>query len=97
MLDFGYAQSDCQVLNYWDDGYPVKMSDPQCKSLLLQRGNERLLLLVTWNGQPATVGMACGFPVTSAIDAETKQELAVAGGKLSLPMEGYGVRFVRLR
>jgi hypothetical protein len=97
VLDFGYGQPDCQVLNYWDDGYPVQVNDPQCKSILLKRGGEMLLMLVTWNAQPATVSVGFNSPVASAVDAETKQTLPLATGKLSLPLEGYGVRFVRLK
>jgi hypothetical protein len=54
-------------------------------------------LVVTWNGQPTTVSLAFGFPVTRAVDAETKQELPVTAGQLSVPLDGYGLRLVRLQ
>jgi hypothetical protein len=75
----------------------VKANDPECKSLLLQHGSQRSLLLVTWNGQPATVAVAFGFPVTSAVDVETKQALPVTAAELSVPLDGYGLSLLRLQ
>jgi hypothetical protein len=45
--------------------------------LVLKRGGETLLMLVSSNVQPATVGIGFDFPVASAVNGETKQELSV--------------------
>jgi hypothetical protein len=103
--DFGYARDDCQVFNYWDDGFPVKTSDAEAKMLLLKRDKELLLLVCTWNPKPAEVRFdfnlnALGVRPAAAIDAESPGEKPawnVQGGELRLPLAGYGVRIVRLK
>jgi hypothetical protein len=102
VLDFGYGADDCQVLNYWDDDYPLKASDDRIKSLLLKRGNELLLVLCTWNPKPDRPTLtldteALGLEPRSAIDEETKEALPLDGGRLVVPLVGYGVTVVRIR
>jgi hypothetical protein len=105
LTDFGYAQPDCQALNYWDGGYPVKATDPEAKSLLLKRGKELLLVICTWNVKPADVTFtldtkAIGLTPASAVNEEKPEDAFAwdaASGRLSLSLEGYGVRLVRLR
>ncbi|MGA2068121.1 MAG: glycoside hydrolase domain-containing protein [Thermoguttaceae bacterium] len=105
ITDFGYAQDDCRVLNYWDDGFPVKTSDPEAKTLLLKRGKELLLLVCTWNPKPAQVRFdldlkALGVSPAAAFNTEEPSERLfwnVTGGELKLAIEGYGVRIVRLK
>jgi len=101
VLDFGYGRDGCKVFNYWDEAYPVRSSDPDCKSLLLQRGNELLLVLCTWNADPETVTLSLdtdtlGMTPTAAADAESGKALEMRGATLSVPLEGYGVRLVKL-
>jgi hypothetical protein len=104
--DFGYGKDDCRVFNYWDAGYPVQTSnDAQVKSLLLQRNGQLLLILCTWNGKPERVTItldqqALGLALTSAGNAEKTDEtyvLDAATGSVTLDLEGYGVRLVRVR
>jgi hypothetical protein len=101
--DFGYALDDCRVWNYWDNGYPVRPSDPEAKSLLLKRGDELLLVVCTWNPQPATVtftldAKVIGVAPTTAANAEKPEETyALKNGAFILPLEGYGVRILRVK
>ena len=103
VCDFGYGQEGCQVRNYWQADYPVAASDPECKSILLQRGRELLLVLCTWNPKPQTVALtletkALGLSPSEAVDPETGEKLALEGGrKIVVPMPGYGVRAVRVK
>jgi hypothetical protein len=100
---FGYGQDDCAVFNYWAADYPVETShDAQVKSLLLVRGGEALLLVCTWNPQPERVTLTLdsaqlGLALTRAYDEETGAALDFVGGRLPLPLEGYGVRLVHFR
>jgi hypothetical protein len=100
---FGYGQDDCTVFNYWAGGHPVKTSnDAQVKSLLLVRGGEALLLVVTWNPKPERVTLSLdaaklGVKPTVARDEESGAALDSAGGRLTLPLDGYGVRIVRFK
>jgi hypothetical protein len=80
--DFGYGLDDCQVFNYWDDGFPVKASDAEAKSLLLKRNGELLLVVCTWNPNPAEVkfafdAAALGMKPATAEDAERASCLPV--------------------
>ena len=103
--DFGYAQDDCHVFNYWDEGFPVKVSDPDAKTLLLKRGKELMLLVCTWNPRPAEVRFdldlrALGVSPTTAYNVELPGERLTwngQGGELKLALEGYGVRILRLK
>lgn len=103
LFDFGYGEDDCTVYNYWHDNYPVKSSnDTQVKSLLLQRRGELLLLLCTWNPKPETVTLTLNskslvLSPTNATDVETKAALPYANNTLTVPLDGYGVRMIRLK
>lgn len=105
LRDFGYGLEDCRSYDYWDERHPVKSSDPEAKTLLLQRGPDLLLLVCTWNPQPANVTFtldrkAIGVSPAAAIDAEEPAKACqwdARAGRLSLALEGYGVRMIRLR
>ncbi|OPZ26853.1 MAG: hypothetical protein BWZ02_01851 [Lentisphaerae bacterium ADurb.BinA184] len=105
LVDFGYGDEDCQVWNYWQPECPVKVSDPECKTLTLKRGNELMIVACTWNPDAATVrltidGAAAGVRPAEALNAEKPEEkwpVAAATGVVAVPMDGYGVRILRLR
>jgi hypothetical protein len=102
LLGFGYGADDCRVMNYWQEDYPVKVSQGQVKSLLMRRGNELLLMLVTWNAAAETVSVAIdekalGLRLSEAMDAETLAPITLSGGRFTLTMEGYGVRVVKVK
>lgn len=102
--EFGYGQDDCQVWNYWQADYPFRASDPEAKSLLLDNGKELMLLVCTWDPQPAKVVFSLDtaklrLRPTSAVNAEKPDESLdydAKAGKLTLDLEGYGVRLVRM-
>ena len=101
MVEFGYGGEGCKVVNYWDKKTPVKPSDQRVKWLLMRRGDSAMLLLCTWNPEPATakIGLdtrALGFDPKAAADAETDQAVPWKDGTLSLELEGYGARLIRI-
>ena len=105
MTDFGYGADDCKVFNYWDEGFPIRAGDPEAKTLLLRRGGELMLLVCTWNPQPAKVAFSLDLKKlavspAAASDVE-KPDIPLAydpgAGRLTLDLEGYGVRLVRLK
>jgi len=101
-LDFGYGRDDCRVFNYWDETCPVKAADDRVKSLLLKRNGELMLVLCTWNAKPATETLtldtkALGLTPAAATDEETGEALKLEGGKLTVPLDAYGVRLIRLK
>jgi hypothetical protein len=105
LLGFGYGSNDCAVFNYWDENNPVTVSDRECKTLLLKRANELLLMLVTWNPKPVTVDVsldakALAIAPTAALNAEKQDDritFNATTGSFSLPLEGYGVKIIRIR
>jgi len=105
MTGFGYGEEDCQVYNYWQEDYPVKSSDPEAKSLLLRRGKELMLLVCTWNPQPAKVVLSLDLrrlgvsPAAAANEEKPGESLPYdpQTGRLTLEQEGYGMRLVRLK
>ena len=103
LYDFGYGRTDCHVFNYWQRDCPVTPDDNRVKWLLLKRGHEALLLLCTWNPKPETVTLSFDartleITPTQARDEESGGALAFDGrARLVIPMDGYGVRLLRLR
>lgn len=78
MVDFGYGLPECEVFNYWDDQPAVSVSDPLCKWLLLKRGSRHMLLLCTWNPQPAKVRVVApriGRHLKTAVSLPLKSEI----------------------
>ena len=94
--DFGYGKPDCQVYNYWQDNPPLNVNDPDCKWLLLQRGDKVFVLLVTWNARPRQVIARFDFkrlgikPPEFAHDGESGTRLRFSTGddRLSVRMKG---------
>jgi hypothetical protein len=104
LVDFGYGRDDCQVYNYWNEGYPVKMSNDQVKSILLKRGSELLLVVATWNQKPEKVKVTLdeklvGLVVTKGVNEEKPEEVYPldSTGAFTLELDGYGVRVIRLK
>ncbi len=104
LVDFGYGQPDCAILNYWDAGYPLQSDDPDLKSILLVRDGRLLLLLCTWNAEDAVVSVALDL-AAAGLDsdlqyqlrnAETGELLAHEAGTFSLEMPSYAVRYLVL-
>ena len=54
-LAFGYGLEDCKVHRYWEDEFPLRVSDDRVKVLMLERGDKRLLLACSWNAEPMSV------------------------------------------
>ncbi len=100
--NFGYGLPDCQVYNFWDQSSLLKISDSQCKWLLLRRKDDLLVLLCTWNSKAETVilnlnSQTLKLVPNDAYDPETKEPFDVNGNSISIPLEGYGVRFVQIK
>lgn len=101
VLDFGYGREDCRVFNYWDPDCPVTTSNPEVKSILLERKGRLLLVLTTWNAEPETVEVSLATdrfddPVRRAEDVETGETITFEDGQFRLEMAGYGVRVLQL-
>ncbi len=43
LADFGYGESDCKVLRYWDEGYPLKATGAKTYALVLARDGRAML------------------------------------------------------
>ncbi len=107
LYDFGYGTDACTVYNYWDEGYPVTVNNPEVKTLLLKRGAELMLVICSWGKEPLTAEFtvatnALGVVPTSAQDVEAQtagKPIAydAATAKLTVPLDGYGVRVIRLK
>lgn len=103
LLDFGYGQNDCEVYNYWEKDFPVKISDEKnVKALLLKKDKSLLLLLCTWNSEPDTVVLNLNLKKLNispevAIDVENENErYPLVNGSIKIPLQGYGVKLLRM-
>jgi hypothetical protein len=100
-LEFGYGRG-ADVFNYWHEDYPMTASDDEVKTLLLERDNELMILLTTWNSRPARVRLeidtrALGVSPARACNAETGEGLPFDGTTVTLDVEGYDVRLIHLK
>jgi hypothetical protein len=103
--DFGYGLDECKVVNYWADDVPLTVDDPNAKWLLLERSDDKRIMLVLQSYQKEelpveiTIDAAqMGFvPQQKVLDVESGRETAAerSGNKLiiktTLP-RGYGTR-----
>jgi hypothetical protein len=101
MLEFGYGRSDCRVINYWDAEPPLRISDGECKWLLMQRGGELLVLLCTWNPESQRLQIQVdtkdlGVDLQRAMNVEDGSKTKISGGEFEFQMPGYGTRLIRL-
>lgn len=102
LVEFGYGDPDCDVVNYWKPDTPVSVSDDQCKWILLRRDGEALIMLVTWNDEEQTVNVdidtdALDIDVAQATNAESGQTMPAPDGDFAFTMPGYGIRIYRLK
>ena len=103
LIASGYGLADAEVTNYWDADAPLQVSDEKCKWLLIEHNGNATLLLTTWNPKPNEVTLTFADSLTrggtrdTAVDPETGDAFSVADNRLTMPMDGYGVRFLQLR
>ena len=90
---FGYGEPDCHVYNYWQDGYPVRVTGADTASLLLVRGGEALLVVTDYNS-----GGVCGLQIDGrCLGINPDGIFTDAENGANLPKAGqFGCRF-RLR
>jgi len=109
LFDFGYGKPECTVFNYWDKTYPAACDNPEVKSLLLANGKELLLVVCSWVKDPVTAQFTFNtktLGVTpSAVEDTEKDAISsklpatydAASSRLTLGLEGYGVRIMKLK
>jgi len=97
LFDFGYGSPECRVYNYWDEGFPLKVSGVDAKGIVMANG-PRAIVIVTDYGE----GGACelqldlvrlGLPATvKAKDLETGEAVEGDGGRVSFPLKRHDFR-----
>lgn len=105
LTDFGYGQPDCQVFNYWDRPVAVTASDSEAKWVLLKRGQELLLVVCTWNPDPARVSFTIDSGIAGLSPAEVEDvsweavrgPVSIANNAVTMDLAGYDVRILKLK
>jgi len=103
VLDFGYGLDDCRIYNYWADDFPVRVVNDDVKALLMKRGDALMLAVCTWNAKPEKVVLtldtdALGLrPAAAVNDEDPQQTYLLEGNRLTLDLDRYDVRLVRLQ
>jgi len=105
LREFGYGSKDCQVVNYWSDDPPVRVTDENVKWLLLVRKKDNRLFLVlqSWNKAATNVAVKIdigrlGFvPAGGVWDVDASAKLPVAStADFRISLAGpYGTRILR--
>ena len=97
---FGYGEPTCQVFNYWQDGYPLTVSDTRVKSLALENQGKLLVVLTSWALEPVELavvpqGALAKFAGMKAFDPETGAAYPEKDGKPLIHLDKWGVRLVQ--
>ncbi len=93
MLKFGYGSDDVRVWNYWEKGYPVRISG-DTSSILLSKKDDAILIVCDYGDGGAFTAKPdlgkIGFSgKLSAIDLETGKPVKMQGDTLSFELKKY--------
>ena len=94
LWDFGYGQPGTRVINYWDEGSPVKIEGGDVKyiAILRQKQPFAFLVLQSYQEQPAKINVRLPG-AAAAMDLITRRAETMDNGELSVAMGGpYGTR-----
>ena len=95
--DFGYGTTNCKVINYWEDDYPVKADNPDIKSIYLCNGNKIMLIFASWSDKPCVVNVnLSGREIKSAINGFDGKKIDLENGNFKLDFGRYGMFLVSL-
>jgi hypothetical protein len=97
--DFGYGEPDCKVYNYWQDDYPVAVSNNKVKSIAFEKDGKVMVILTSWLKEKADISVALEgalskYAKLKAVDPETGKAYEVKDGKVVVPMGKWGVRLI---
>jgi hypothetical protein len=96
--NFGYGTKQCRVYNYWEDNYPLTVSNNQVKTILLKNGSKYMVIVQSWLDTPCKTNVAMNrYAITSAFNSETGKAVQLAKGKLQLSLEPYGMRIIEFK
>ena len=102
LYDFGYGLPDCRVLNYWQDGYPVRVEGIDACSLTMTRGGKAIVVVTDYGGggkcrltvEPAKLGLRAD---ASATDLESGSAIErLAPGVFTFTLDKHNFRILRI-
>jgi hypothetical protein len=97
LFDFGYGGPDCRVYNYWDEGFPLKVTGVDAKGIVMAKG-PRAIAIVTDYGEGGQCSLeldlrGLGLPPTvKANDLETGEGVDGGAGRASFPLKKHDFR-----
>jgi hypothetical protein len=100
LFEFGYGSPECRVYNYWDEGFPLKVSGVDARGIVLVNGR-RAIVVVTDYGEGGDCALeldlkALGLPNSvTATDLETGDTVPGVGGKVVFPLRKHDFRALR--
>jgi hypothetical protein len=99
VMDFGYGEPDCKVYNYWQDDYPVSVSNKEVKSIAFEKDGKVMVVLTSWLKEKAEISVALQgalskYASLKAVDPETGKAYEIKDGKVLVPMDKWGVRLI---
>jgi len=100
LFEFGYGSPECRVYDYWDEGFPLKVSGVDARGIVLVNGR-RAIVVVTDYGEGGDCALeldlkALGLPNSvTATDLETGDTVPGVGGKVVFPLRKHDFRALR--
>ncbi len=99
VYDFGYGNDSCKVYNYWQDDYPLQVSNEKVKTITFENKGQIMVIMTSWDDQPCEVqiklkGGLSNFSKLKAVDVETGKPYQGKDGKVVVPMKKWGVRLI---
>ena len=103
LFAFGYGLPDCRVLNYWQEGHPVRVEGVDARTLAIARGGQVIVVLTDYGG-----GGTCRVVLdrrklglkaeAAAADLETGKPIDRAGpGVFTFPIKKHDFRILRIQ
>ncbi len=98
VYDLGMGKPECRVYDYWQDDYPVKVSNDNVKSVFLRNNNKAILILASWSEKPVelTVSMEKNLKILKANGKFPAEKYSVKNNSIQLKLAKYGMQLIEM-
>ncbi len=99
--EFGYGEPNCKVYNYWQDNYPIAISNDKVKSIAFENNGKVMVILTSWIPDKTEImvrlqGALSAYSGIDAIDPEDGKAYQIKDGGVLVPIDKWGVRVILL-
>ncbi|MDR0931538.1 MAG: DUF6067 family protein [Victivallales bacterium] len=92
--EFGLGTQNCRVKHYWEPDYPITISNNAVRSVLLENGKRRMLILASWSKSPLTVKVTTNATVRQVHAMYPEAEIVATNRSFELTFPKFGMRII---